>query len=154
MSEGATVSGPRFPLEQIEVPIPCAVPWETMTGDDRVRVCGECKKAVYQLKNYTRDEAERLLGALGGDACVQVYRRPDGTVVTSDCAPRPPATGVVYASYAVAAAALTVLWGWVMGAPNANSTFSFVGGVIRPTSVGAPFSTPGPVPSVHPPRAE
>lgn len=33
----------------------------------------------------TRDEAERVLATRGLTPCVRFYRRPDGTVMTTDC---------------------------------------------------------------------
>jgi hypothetical protein len=56
-----------------------------MAGDDRVRFCGECRKNVYDLRGMRREEAEGLLRERGGDLCVRLYRRADGTVLTEDC---------------------------------------------------------------------
>ena len=58
-----------------------------MSGDAHVRHCGRCAKNVYDLSSLTRDQAERLLEEREGELCVRFYRRPDGTVMTSDCAP-------------------------------------------------------------------
>ncbi len=162
------MSGPRFPLEQIEIPIPCHVPWESMTGDDRIRLCGQCNHAVYQLKNFTREEAERLIASAVDRLCIQLYRRPDGTVVTKNCDPGPWPQRLFNVGMAAAGAGLAMLGINVMGSPNANSTFSFVGGMIRPPSacvVGAPatdaapperptpvYAEPGPVQPAPPPR--
>ena len=76
----------RFSLDTIEVPIPCAVPWESMRGSDRVRHCGQCRQNVYQLSEMSRDEAEALIRRMEGKLCVQFYRRGDGSMVTRDCA--------------------------------------------------------------------
>jgi hypothetical protein len=67
----------RFNLDLLEVPIPCTVPWESMRGYSRVRYCDQCKQNVYQLSEMSREEAK---------LCVRFFRRPDGTVVTRDCA--------------------------------------------------------------------
>jgi hypothetical protein len=72
-------------LDQIEIPIPCEVPWDGMQGDDRVRHCGQCKQNVYNVSELTRAEANRLVR---GGACLRIYRRPDNTVLTSDCRAR------------------------------------------------------------------
>jgi hypothetical protein len=56
-----------------------------MVGDDRVRFCGQCEKNVYNLSAMPRDEAEALLAAREGKMCVRLYKREDGTVMTSDC---------------------------------------------------------------------
>jgi hypothetical protein len=72
-------------LDLVEIPIPCEVPWEGMPGDDQVRHCGQCKQNVYNIASFTRPEANRLLRAR---ACLRIYRRPDNTVITSDCRER------------------------------------------------------------------
>jgi hypothetical protein len=72
-------------LDLVEIPIPCEVPWDAMPGDDQVRHCGQCKQSVYNVSAFTRAEALRLLGAR---ACLRIYRRPDNTVLTSDCRER------------------------------------------------------------------
>src|SRR5688500_3609243 len=48
-------------LENIRVATPCRADWKLMTGDERTRHCGDCKKNVYNLSNMTRDEAEALI---------------------------------------------------------------------------------------------
>jgi hypothetical protein len=73
------------PLDLVEIPIPCDVPWDGMPGDDQVRHCGQCKQNVYNVAALTRAEASRLLRAR---ACLRIYRRPDNTVITSDCRER------------------------------------------------------------------
>jgi hypothetical protein len=73
-------------LEDIRVASPCSADWSAMPGDDRVRTCGDCKKRVYNLAAMTRADAEALI-ASRESPCVRLYRRRDGTVVTTDCAP-------------------------------------------------------------------
>jgi hypothetical protein len=72
-------------LDLIEIAIPCEVPWSSMPGDEQVRHCGQCKQNVYNVSAFTRVEALRLLS---GRACLRIYRRPDNTVITSDCRER------------------------------------------------------------------
>jgi hypothetical protein len=72
-------------LDLVEIPIPCEVPWDSMPGDEQVRHCGQCKQNVYNVASLTRAEATRLLQ---GRACLRIYRRPDNTVITSDCRER------------------------------------------------------------------
>ena len=67
-------------LDQIQIPIPCEVPWDSMPGDEQVRRCGQCKQNVYNVASLTRAEATRLLGAR---ACLRIFRRPDNTVITA-----------------------------------------------------------------------
>ena len=72
-------------LDLVEIPIPCEVPWSSMPGDEQVRHCGQCQQNVYNVSSFTRAEAMRLLQ---GRACLRIYRRPDNTVITSDCRER------------------------------------------------------------------
>jgi len=72
-------------LDLVEIPIPCQVPWSSMPGDEQVRHCGQCNQNVYNVSALTRAEAARLLNAR---ACLRIYRRPDNTVLTSDCRER------------------------------------------------------------------
>ena len=76
-------SGPI--LEDVRIAAPCGESWERMQGDDRVRFCGTCEKNVYNLSAMPRAEAEALLAERGGDLCVRLYKRADGTVLTEDC---------------------------------------------------------------------
>ena len=78
------VSNP-FPLEQIKIASPCFAKWSEMIGDDRVRFCLECHKNVYNLTAMSRSEAEALVLDVESVACVRLYRKADGTVITDDC---------------------------------------------------------------------
>ena len=72
-------------LEQLDIPIPCAVAWASMRGNDRSRFCSQCRKHVHNISGMTRDEAVSLIQGAVGEVCVRFYRRPDGTVMTKDC---------------------------------------------------------------------
>jgi hypothetical protein len=76
----------RLPvLDNIRVASPCTADWNQMTGDERTRHCGQCRKNVYNLSGMTRDEAEALLRERNGDLCVRYYQRQDGTILLADC---------------------------------------------------------------------
>jgi len=76
----------RLPvLPNIYVASPCPADWSKMTGDERVRMCGQCNKHVFNLSNMTRDEAEELIIEKHGDLCVRYYQRKDGTILLKDC---------------------------------------------------------------------
>lgn len=72
-------------LDNLRIASPCNEDWEKMTGDDRVRHCAACDKDVYNLSVMARADAERLLRERLGGICVRLYKRADGTVITSDC---------------------------------------------------------------------
>ena len=76
----------RLPvLDNIRVASPCSASWDAMTGDARVRACGDCKKSVYNLSELTRDEAEALIIEHEGRLCVRYFQRKDGTILLKDC---------------------------------------------------------------------
>jgi hypothetical protein len=80
-------------LDRVRVASPCDARWEDMAGDDRVRRCEQCSLNVYNLSAMPRAEAEALLARYFDDDgsekqgrfCGQLFRRPDGTVLTADC---------------------------------------------------------------------
>jgi len=71
-------------LDLIEVASPCRANWADMTGDDVTRHCAQCDRQVHNLSSMTREEAEQFLQQ-SDDACIRLYRRYDGTILTSDC---------------------------------------------------------------------
>ncbi len=76
----------RLPvLDNIRLATPCTAAWSEMSGDDRVRHCGACKKDVFNLSELTRDEARALILEKAGQLCVKYYQRHDGTILLADC---------------------------------------------------------------------
>lgn len=127
------MSAARINLDVIDIPNPCSVPWAEMTGDDRVRFCGKCRKSVYHLSHMTREEAERLVAEREGEVCVQFYRRADGSVVTRDCAvlaAAKKAGGPVFFLFCCLVAVIDLfIFGYTTNWLGAsNQTFSSVGG--------------------------
>jgi hypothetical protein len=72
-------------LDNIRVATPCSADWAKMSGDERVRACGDCKKNVYNLTEMTRDEAQALIIEKEGKLCVRYFQRKDGTILLKDC---------------------------------------------------------------------
>lgn len=70
---------------RLEVAAPCSASWAQMSGDEKVRFCGLCKKNVYNLSTMSRDEAVGLVRETEGQMCARFYQRSDGTVITADC---------------------------------------------------------------------
>jgi hypothetical protein len=127
---------PILALEQISVPIPCSVEWNSMTGDQQQRYCTQCRQQVYNLSAMTRDAAEEFIqahsvaiaeGTANGQQpaarlCVRLYRRPDGTVVTRDCSRITQATRKTAAwIFGLAASLLFVMLG-VVGLSRASGS--------------------------------
>jgi len=71
-------------LTNIRIGFACKERWDDMVGDAQVRDCAKCKRAVFNLSEMTTAEAEAVLARRGVKPCVRFYRRPDGTVMTSD----------------------------------------------------------------------
>src|SRR6267142_5668090 len=70
-------------LDRISIAAPCSADWDSMPGSDRVRHCGQCNKNVYNLSEMTRRQAEALIREKEGQLCARLYRRADGTILTS-----------------------------------------------------------------------
>lgn len=74
------------PLDDVAIATPCSADWNQMVGDDKSRHCAQCRLQVHDLSAMTRDEAIAFLRAVGrGRACVRLFRRADGRVLTKDC---------------------------------------------------------------------
>ncbi len=106
----ASPRGPGIELPNLRIGFACKQRWEDMVGDDRVRACRGCERPVFNLSEMTRAEAEAVLATRGLTPCVRFYRRPDGTVMTTDCPtgarPAPRRLAVVASSLAAAGTAL------------------------------------------------
>jgi len=72
-------------LDRMSIASPCSANWSDMVGDEKSRYCGKCEKNVYNLSAMTREEAELTILGKGGDLCVRLFQRADGTVLTQDC---------------------------------------------------------------------
>jgi hypothetical protein len=123
-------------LDLVEIPIPCEVPWDSMPGDEQVRHCGQCKQNVYNVSSLTRAEAMQLMRSR---ACLRIYRRPDNTVITSDCRARLRAARK-RGLWVFAGALLVVLWAQICA--------QLVGlmGLRRLIGGGATMGEPAPMP--------
>ena len=75
-------------LERLTVKTPCREVWARMDGDDKVRHCRVCDRQVFNTLAMTTAELEAMIAPLadGQRVCARLYQRPDGTLVTADCA--------------------------------------------------------------------
>src|SRR5690606_7914305 len=74
-----------FDVNDLRVASPCSAGWDSMHGDDRARMCGECSTMVYNLEGLAEDEIFDIIGDGSERVCVRLRRRTDGTVITRDC---------------------------------------------------------------------
>ena len=72
-------------LDNIRVAAPCSADWDSMFGNERVRLCEQCHLNVYNLSEMSRVEADRLINEAEGRLCVRFYRRRDGSILTQNC---------------------------------------------------------------------
>ena len=72
-------------IDRIRVASPCAVPWDSMKGNESLRHCDLCSLNVYNISELTVAETEQLIAVREGRICIRLYRRADGTVITKDC---------------------------------------------------------------------
>jgi hypothetical protein len=99
-------------LDEIRIATPCRANWDEMPGDDRVRSCALCSRAVYNIAALTSSEAASLIANREGRLCLRLFRRADGTVVTSDCPPeaRPKARFRRAHALVIVLVALSLAW--------------------------------------------
>lgn len=76
---------PTLELDDITIAAPCPASWDKMKGDEQVRHCGQCQQNVYNLSEMSAAEAVQLIQQKEGHLCIRLYRRTDGTMITSDC---------------------------------------------------------------------
>ena len=48
-------------LQSVFIETPCSVSWDSMTGDDKVRLCSQCNLNVHNLSNMSDEEAALVL---------------------------------------------------------------------------------------------
>lgn len=75
----------EFDIDNLRVASPCHVPWDSMTGSNRVRNCNSCRINVFNIAEMTAVEAEHLIHTHDGRLCIRLFKRADGTVITNDC---------------------------------------------------------------------
>jgi hypothetical protein len=73
-------------LQNVFVEKSCPVSWDSMSGDDKVRLCSQCNLNVHNLSSMSEKEAAIMVKRRQTErTCVFMYRRKDGSVVTDNC---------------------------------------------------------------------
>ncbi|MCC7307802.1 MAG: carboxypeptidase regulatory-like domain-containing protein [Acidobacteria bacterium] len=75
----------QFNVNDFRVASPCSVGWDSMSGDERSRICEVCEMKVHNIAGLDAAEVENLIADRGGRLCIRLFRRTDGTVMTKDC---------------------------------------------------------------------
>ena len=94
--------------DELSIPIPCQVDWDTMTPAGRARFCGECRTHVHDLSRLREAEARALLGSRA-DLCVRYVVDELGAIRFANEALVPAASLVKARRVAVAALAVATL---------------------------------------------
>jgi hypothetical protein len=118
-------------LRSVVVEKPCSVSWDTMTGDDKVRLCSQCNLNVHNISSMTdkKRQTERT--------CVFMYRKKDGAVVTENC-PAKIRKGSNWIRSGVASALLILVFGVAL---SASASGGLVGAAVDPAFM-EPNATP------------
>ncbi|MBX9685442.1 MAG: energy transducer TonB [Candidatus Obscuribacterales bacterium] len=72
-------------IDKFYIATPCAMNWDELEGDERVRFCGGCQKNVYNCSELSSKELSDLIIQTEGKFCGRIFRRQDGTIITDDC---------------------------------------------------------------------
>lgn len=72
-------------LDQLVIAAPCTVSWDSMQGDNSVRLCSGCNRNVYNISDMSKNEAEAFLRKNSTSQCMRFFRRHDGTILTANC---------------------------------------------------------------------
>ena len=70
---------------ELRISSPCPVSWESMTGGNKVRYCGQCRLNVYNLAVMSPGEIDVVLKKSTGRLCGRLYVRDDQTATLQDC---------------------------------------------------------------------
>ena len=70
-------------INRSNIPEPCPIAWDDMTGNEKTRHCSQCEKSVYHLSYMTPAEANRVIEEHDGNLCIHgIFRVSDGQLVT------------------------------------------------------------------------
>lgn len=72
-------------LSRVNVASPCAMSFEDMDGDEKVRFCQQCRKNVHNLSNMSKKEAAEVIAKSNGKVCAFFSRDAKGKIVTDNC---------------------------------------------------------------------
>lgn len=128
-------------LDSVKIASPCTASWDEMIGDERARFCTHCQKDVFNLSALPREEAESFVRERAGDACIRLYKRADGTVLTSDCpvgVTRRRRRKIAVAAVAVFSSGLMAAGVFLRLAPVRSASDDGVMGKMQVTDFGTP----------------
>ncbi len=77
-------------LDQVMVPNPCPMSWDAMDGDDRVRLCSQCNRHVWNFFEMTDEEIWQVRRENPDRLCAKIMKTADGQLLTKDHRPTRP----------------------------------------------------------------
>ena len=66
---------------KFKLTIDCLQKWSSMTGGDKIRHCGMCKKNIHNLEEFSEEEAQDII--VEGDNCVRMEVNQRGQIKTN-----------------------------------------------------------------------
>ncbi len=116
-------------LDQVMVPNPCPMSWDAMDGDDRVRLCSQCNRHVWNFFEMTDREIRQVLRDHPERLCVKIVKTTDGKLLTKDHRPARPKFRFSMLSMMAVATCLSplilyypTLYRWLMPEPEPEPT--------------------------------
>jgi hypothetical protein len=85
-SRGILMDDLPYIMRAARIKSPCSVDWESMSGDDRTRICGKCDLEVINTLLLSDEEVRQALSRVqrGERVCMRFFRRADGTFITGN----------------------------------------------------------------------
>lgn len=65
---------------KFKLTIDCPQKWSSMSGDEKIRHCGMCKKDIHNLEEYSEEEAQAIIAE--GTNCVRMEANHRGQIKT------------------------------------------------------------------------
>lgn len=72
----------KYTLENFEVPQPCAMNWDEMTGNEEVRHCGKCQHQIYNISEMPKRRALKVLNQPNERVCISYLQDEQNQVIT------------------------------------------------------------------------
>ena len=74
----------KYTLENFEVPQPCSMNWDEMTGNEEIRHCDRCQHQIYNLSEMPKRRALKVLNQPNEKVCVTYLQDEQNQVITQN----------------------------------------------------------------------
>lgn len=72
----------KYTLENFEVPKPCSMNWDEMTGNEEIRHCGKCQHQIYNISEMPKRRALKVLNQPNERVCISYLQDEQNQVIT------------------------------------------------------------------------